>query len=300
MRNLLKYPPLEWRRRDQHCIPQGPSFSGCSASTLTLAGSCLHLRAPRHSPLRRSVKQTRILPGHDVLIDPQLNRYGRGVMANSHWGINCLLSRLWAFYGPWMTGCKGELIFSVSVIGRFNEYRFENLSFLNPKAFEMVLLRYLNERYGHHNWGNEHSHIPRFRGPIDWQRHSHLPVPSASFKVSRGYDPKKLVRPEHIFVFPITDEHFVEICFEQDIYSFDSEYRPAFDVSPMEELQDAIFNSISLVLGPETQAKTEKVKAEVGNMQLSKEFAPLKWPTNIHPPEPSEEMPERPSLQAGN
>ncbi|WP_299596731.1 hypothetical protein [uncultured Microbulbifer sp.] len=198
-----------------------------------------------------------------------------------------------------MTGCKGELIFSVCVIGRFNEHRFENLSFFNPKAFEVVLLHYLNERYGHHNWENELSHIPRFHGPIDWQRYSHLPVPSASFKISRGSDPMKLVRPEHIFVFPISDGHFVEICFAQDFYSFDSEHRPVFDVSPMQELQDAIFNSITLELGPETQARVDEVKAEIGNMQLCKEFAPLKWPTNIYPPEPSEAPQPQKSLKAG-
>ncbi len=299
MRNLFKYLPLEWRRRDAYCTPRGPSFSSSPETTLVLGGSRLNLRAPRHRPLRRSVNQTRVLPGHDVLIDPRLSRYGQGVMANSHWGINCVLRRLWAFYGPWMSGCKGELILSVSVIGRFDEHRFEKLSFFNPRAFEMVLMRYLNERYGHHNWENELAHIPRFHGPVDWQCHSHLPVPSASFKISRGADPEKLIRPEHIFVFPITEEHFVEVCFEREFYSFDSEHRPTFDISPIEKLQEDIFNSITLELGPETQAKVDKVKAEVGNMQLCKEFAPLKWPTNIYPPETSAAPEGQNALQAG-
>lgn len=281
-------------------MPQGPSFSGASRTTLKLSGSSLYLRAPRHSPLRRSVVQTRILPGQDVLLNPQLVAYGRGVMANSHWGIDCLVRRLWAFYGPWMSGCKGELIFSVCVIGRFEPYAFENLSFLNPRAFEMVLMRYLNERYGHHNWGNGLSHLPRFRGPLEWQHHSHLPVPSASFKIGRGSDPERLERPEHLFVFPITDRHFVEICFEHDIYSFDSNGVPLFDTTPMQELQDNIFNSLSLELGPETRASVDRVRAEVGSMRMCKEFAPLNWPTNIYPPESFGRVAEPPSLQAGN
>ena len=299
MRNLVKYPPLEWRRRDEHCIPNGPSFSGSPKTTLTLAGSRLHFQAPRHKPLRRSVEQVRTVPGHDVLIEPRLSRYGNGVLANSHWGANCLVKRLWAFFGPWMSGCKGELNFSVGVIGRFEEHSFENLSFFNPKAFEMVLVRYLNERYGHHNWENDLAHIPRFCGPVDWQSHTHLPVPSASFKIGRGANPEQLICPEYLFVFPVTDKHFIEVCFENEIYSFDSDHRPTFDVSPMTKLQDAIFNSIRLELGPETQAKVDKIKAEVGNMQLCKEFAPLKWPTNIYPPEPTDAPEKQKSLDTG-
>ena len=299
MRNIFKYPPLEWRRRDDYCIPKGPSFSGASNISLTLAGSLLHLRAPRHWPLRRSVEQIRTVPRNDVLAEPHLSQYGQGVMSNSHWGINCLVRRLWAFYGPWMTGCKGELIFSVSVIGRFDEHRFENVSFFNPKAFEMVILRYLNERYGHHNWGNELSNIPRYRGPVDWRRHDHLPVPSASFKISQGAEPERLIRPENIFVFPIADGHFIEVCFEQRCHSFDDEHRPTFDTSPLQELQNNIFNSITLELGAETQSRVDKVKAEVGNMQLCEEFAPLKWPTNIYPPEPFDAPEMQKSLKAG-
>jgi len=299
MRNFFKYPPLEWRRRDEYCIPNGPSFSGSPKTALILAGNQLNFQAPIHSPLRRSVKQKRVVRGHDVLSDPNLNRYGQGLMSNSHWGANCLVRRLWAFYGPWMTGCKGELIFSIGVIGRFDEHRFENLSFFNPRAFEMVLVRYLNERYGHHNWENDLSHIPRYCGPLDWQRHTHLPVPSASFKIGRGADPEKLVCPEHIFVFPVADEYFVEVCFEQRMHSVDKEFCPTFNVSPLQELQDNIFNSITLELGPETQAKVDQIQAEVGNMQLCKEFAPLKWPTNIYPPEPTEVPEIQKSLKAG-
>ncbi|SFC52932.1 hypothetical protein SAMN05660479_01859 [Microbulbifer thermotolerans] len=197
-----------------------------------------------------------------------------------------------------MTGCKGELSLSIAVVGRLDEYSLPQVSLFNPKAFEMILVYYLNDFYGHKNWGGESSHIPRYSGPIGWQCHNHLPVPSASFKISRSADPTNLVRPEYFFVFPITEKHFVEVCFEQDIYSFDKNNKPTFDTSPIQELQDNIFNSISLELGPETQAAYDKVKAEVGDMRLSEEFAPLKWPTNVYPPEPVSEMQQR--LRAGS
>ncbi|WKT59984.1 hypothetical protein Q2E61_13880 [Microbulbifer thermotolerans] len=301
MYNFLKYLPLEWRLRDDnYCVPQGPSFSSASKIGFTLAGSRLQLRAPRHRPLRKPVKEKRILSSYDVLHEPQLGRYGtKGVMANDYWGGINLLYRRWAFYGPWMTGCKGELSLGISIIGRFDKYAFQNISFFNPKAFEMVLIRYLNDRYGHANWEDELSHVPRYHGPVDWLCHHHLPVFCASFKIyNRGEDPNYLVLPDYLFVFPITEKHFVRVSFWQDIYSFDKNNKPTFDVSPIQELQDSIFNSISLELGPETQAAYDKVKAEVGDMRLSEEFAPLKWPTNVYPPEPVSEMQQR--LRAGS
>lgn len=64
----------------------------------------------------------------------------------------------------------------------------------------------------------------------------------------------------------------------------------AFDTSPIQALQDAISNSISLELSPEAQASYNKIKSEVGNMQFTKEFAPLQWPNP--PPEPDAEKSE--------
>ncbi len=199
-----------------------------------------------------------------------------------------------------MTGCKGELSLSVSVVGRFDEFSFENISFFNPKAFETVLVRYLNDRYGHKNWEDDMAHVPRYHGPADWHGHSHLPVPSASFKVyRRGEGLGDLALPDQLFVFPVTDKHFVEVCFVQEYYSCDETGNVAFDISPMQELQDNIFNSITLELGSKAQARVDAIKKEVGNMQLSKEFAPLKWPINIYPPGPSEAPEMQKSLKAG-
>ena len=221
-------------------------------------------------------------------------------MSNNYWGSISLFGRMWAFYGPWMSGCKGVLSLSISVIGRKELHQFSGFSFLNPRAFETVLVHYLNDFYGHQNWGNEDSHIPRYHGPVDWLRHDHFPVPSASFKIyNQGEDSSDLALPDQLFVFPVTDQHFVEVCFVQEYYSRDAKGNVAFDTGPLQELQDNIFNSITLKLGSETQIKVDKIKAEGGNMQLCKEFAPLKWPTNIYPPEPADAPEILKSLKAG-
>jgi hypothetical protein len=297
MLNYIKHFPLHSLtfRRDIDCTPRGPSLPRRPNVKIPIAGSMLRLKAPRHSPLRRTVQQSRLLPGEDLLGDGDLDRYGgEGVMANDHWGRLTGLSRLWAFWGPWLSGCKGELRLNISVIGRQPGHEFSDLSFFHPKAFELVLVQFLNDRYGHEDleMGGGSRETAYWHGPMDWQRHRHLPVFSASFNIfGRGSDhPGKTGEarlniggsPHHLFVFPITDQHFVQVFFEQHWYSTDSNSDPVFDTRPIQALQDAIFNSITLELSPEAQASYDKVKAEYRNMQLSKNFAPLRWPTHLY------------------
>ncbi|MBY6191687.1 hypothetical protein KUV22_14735 [Microbulbifer agarilyticus] len=209
-------------------------------------------------------------------------------MPSRRWGVACLFARRWAFYGPWMSGCKGELHASVAVIGRSDEHPLPDISFFNPKVFETLIMHYLNDRYGYENWEGHHSHVPRYHGPVDWKIHRHLPVPSASFKIcGRGESLRDLYLRDYLFVFPVSDQYFVEVCFIQDFYSRDKKGNLAFDKTPIQELQDKIFRSITLELGPEAQASVEKVKSKVGSLHMCKDFAPLKWPTNIYPPEAS-------------
>jgi|GEM_PF-1932737 len=300
MRNIFKYPPIEWRKRHEYTIPQGPNFSWASRTRLNIAGSHLQITAPSHSPRHSIIKQTNSYPGHDAILDSPAGLHTDFSMPGGRWGVACLWSRRWAFYGPWMTGCKGELFTAIAVIGWSDSHRNSKFSFLNPKAFESVLINYLNDRYGHENWEGEMAHVPRYHGPVEWRCHDHLPVPSASFKIyNRGEDLSDLVRPDHLFVFPVSDEYFVVVTTVQDYYSRDEKGNLAFDTRPIQKLQDKVLGSITLKLDPETQAKVDQVKAEVGNMKLCKEFAPLKWPTNIYPPEPADAPEILKSLKAG-
>ncbi|MCA0894582.1 hypothetical protein [Microbulbifer agarilyticus] len=222
----------------------------------------------------------------DVIADDELGHFSDDLMANDCWRTTALFGRMWAFYGPWMSGCKGSLTFSVCLVGRAKEHKFSGLSYLNPNAFEIVLLHYLNDLYGHRNWDGRRSHMPRHHGPIDWHSHQHFPVPSASFKVfNQGEGVNDLSTPDHLFVFPVSDDYFVEVCFIQNLLSRDRSGKIAFDATPMQELQDKVFNSIAMKLGPETQTAVNKVKAEAGSLRMCNNFAPLKWPTNIYPPE---------------
>lgn len=191
---------------------------------------------------------------------------------------------------------------SARIIGRKPEFDFPHISYFHPRAFEMVITTYLNDYYGHRLWDSRCPHIPDYIGPVDWQRHQHLPVFSASCKIYNWADGDVFVPgengstsriyhknvdvtarryPDELFFFPVTEKHFVLIQFNQHHYSRDEDDdgKFAFDTSPIQKLQDDIFNSITLELSPDAKASYERVKAEHRNMQLSKEFAPLKWPT---------------------
>ncbi|MGD8174328.1 hypothetical protein [Marinimicrobium sp. ARAG 43.8] len=263
---------------------------------MPIADSHVSVKAPGHSPADRFPDQVRLLPGEDLLHNHELiSDDSSGDTTAEQWGTLTGLRRSWAFWGPWLSGCKGELRLSISVVGRQPSHELSNLSFFNPTAFEMVLVHYLNDLYGHSIWEGLQPETPRWHGPMDWQQHHHLPVFSASFNIyGRGEDlPGKTEadrlniggsQPDQLFVFPITDQHFVKVVFKQHIYSKDEQRKPLFDTSPIQTLQDAIFNSLTLKLSPEAQASYDKVKAEHRNMQLSKEFAPLKWPTPAYEP----------------
>lgn len=275
----IKYAPIEWRKRDNDCTPRGPDFAKAKQEIIPIAGSQLRIRVPRHSPSDSIIRQQRLCKGQDALEGGKLFRtYGADVMANDLWGFRTPLSRRWAFWGPWMTGAKAELLLSVSVVGRFGDTDSPDVSYFHPRAFETILLQYLNDRYGHHRWDGQSEHMPQYRGPLDWQTRNHLPVFSASCKIyEQAMNGTTLYRPEHLFFFPVTNRHLVEICFVQELYALHNG-KPTYDASPIQQLQDAIFNSITLELSPEAQANYDKVKTECPDMKLTDSFPPLKWP----------------------
>lgn len=80
MWNPIKYPHLEWFQRDNHCISKGPSFKWAPWKTLPLMGSRLHLKVPRHSPLRSAVKQYDLPFGKDP-VGQSMGSYSKMAMA---------------------------------------------------------------------------------------------------------------------------------------------------------------------------------------------------------------------------
>lgn len=284
MLNWLRYLPLKWRKRENYCVPGGPNFASAERLSMVIGGSRLTIRAPRHRPTRKVFGQAKPLT-IDALSRALSAKYGEGYMANRHWGFTTLLSRSWAFWGPWMTGAKAQLTLSINLVGRLDQFAYGGeISFFHPKALENVLVDYLNDLFGHKG---RNSGKPHYAGPIAWQPHHHFPVFSASFDIhSTEREPYNADSPEErFFVFPITHDRFVEVVFRRSIYQING-YDPNFDITPIDQLERAILDSLQLELSPSTQAEWDKVKAACGGMSLTDTFPPLRWPTDAFVPKP--------------
>ncbi|WP_347331415.1 hypothetical protein [Marinimicrobium locisalis] len=231
----------------------------------------LSFRAPRHKPSQRVVSPVSRSPYTDAL--------SQGLhVKEGHWRLKVIFKRNWAFWGPWMTGDKGELSMAVAVVARHEEHEYPNTSFFHPRVFESALVDYLNTTYGDQQL--DEPGFPKHQGPVDWKAENHLPVFSGRCVVYRTMRYAKPFDPEHLVLFPITQKHFVHITFFHSIYS-DDRSGPLFDTTPITELQEAIINTIQLDLGPEAQAEWNRVAAECPDMSLTEHFAPLKWPIDL-------------------
>lgn len=267
MLDAIKYLPLEWRRQNNNCVPKGPKLSERNRVHCLIGGSLVTFRAPRHKPRRRFVSPVLPRANEDELVQG-LNR------TEGKWRLGVSFMRRWAFWGPWMTGAKGELSMSVAVAARHEDHEYHNASFFHPRVFESALVDYLNTIYGQER---SESGYPDYYGPVNWKAEQHLPVFSARCTVYRTMRYAQPFDPKTLICFPITQKHFVQITFSRRIYSEDRS-GPFFDTTPIDDLQEAIIDSIQLELGPEAQAEWNRVSAECPDMSLTEHFAPLKWP----------------------
>ena len=285
MLDLIRYLPLAWRKRDVYCTPRGPNLARARRQIIVVGGSRVTVSVPRHSSMSSIYGQRRVCRGDALARGLSIN-YGNGFMANKHWGFRTLLSRTWAFWGPWMTGAKAQLVLRISLVGRHGEFKYgSEISFFHPRAFENALADYLNDRYGHQGWEIEK---PCYVGPVNWQRQNHLPVFGARFDIlERDVDSGNADSlDERFLVFPITPSHFLEIALERHVYQLKNWNEPSFDITPVDALEASILQSVHLELGPDTQAEWDKAKAEFGDISLSDEFPPLRWPTEAFVPTP--------------
>lgn len=258
MIDWLKYFPLQLRDGKKTDSVKGPSFSRARPVTLKFYDNIIRLRAPRH----RSTTGYNPVYVTGMKAQTAYNfRTLRG--ATENWKHSILLYRSWDYWREWFGGESGSLGIDVSLLTRAEGKAFEGSSFFHPGAFESAIANFLNTTNGIHETGTEFTE----QAPVNWQVHHHLPVFSCSFELwQRG----------HIsllyFVFPITDQHLGVISFNFTVSNEEAQAR---------ELVSQIINSVKLELSPESQAQYERVKQEIGELKLSEEFAPLKWPIKV-------------------
>jgi len=260
MIDWLKYYPLNLRGSKEGDSVKGPAFASAKPVKLDFKGNIIRLRAPRHrSTSGYSPVYITGLKAHLA------NEFRTWPGATENWKYSKLLYRSWDYWIEWFGGISGDLEIYTSVLTRKEGKAFEGGSFFHPVAFESAIANFLNTSHGIHKTGTYFT----ARSPVNWQVHNHLPVFSCSFEVWKREGLSFLY-----FVFPLTDQHLGSIIFNFSVSDDDP-------VAQARELATQIINSVQLELSPESQAQLDRVKQAMGELKLSEEFAPLKWPIKV-------------------
>lgn len=270
MIDWLKYFPLHLRDAEEGAAIKGPAFSSARPVTLMPGGNIIRLRAPRH---RTDVQERQVCyKGYDDLD----NRFDVCRGATDNWKHRTLLFRMWTYWREWFGGGAGNLTMTVAVVTRAQGQEFHR-SLFYPRVFESAVANYLNTVHGVVRRGHEKFQFSA-RAPINWKIHHHLPVFSCSFE-ERHSDYLEVL----YFVFPITDRHFLRISFR-----FSGVATGMRD--DMQALAHQIIDSVELALSSSSQEELARVKSDIGELSLSENFPPLKWPINVdeieNPPMP--------------
>ena len=259
MIDWLKYLPLDLRDGKNEDSVKGPVFSSAQPVKLEFKSNIIRLRAPKH---RSTSGIPTYLTGIKAHLAEQFRTW-RG--ATENWKYSTLLHRNWDYRIEWFGGGAGSLSISAYVLTRKEGEEFKDSSFFYPGAFEAAIANYLNTIHGVHKTGTVFS----AQAPLNWQHHHHLPVFSCSFELwKRGH------LNNIYYFFPLTDQHLMAFCF--GFYVVDND-----PVAQAKELVSQIINSVQLELSTESQAQLDRVKQEMGELKLSEEFAPLKWPIKV-------------------
>ncbi|WP_027330539.1 hypothetical protein [Marinimicrobium agarilyticum] len=280
MLNALKHLPFAWRDRDEFCTP-GPEYSKRKTVAFLAGGNIVSLDLPPHRPADRNICRGET-PSRTI---EQIERGAPAYLENNQgWQTTPVLIRRWAFWGPWLTGHKGDLHLSVSVVSRADERDYPNANFFHPKAFEYALSCYFTDFYGTRRTTNNQ---PHWSGPIKWKVQNSLPIFSATCELEKHAPPYGKGLNRHFLLFPITPKHFVTVVLIARINSRDGKGYPLFDTTPILNLRDAILRSVKVELGDKSKETIKALEADYGELTLTDAFEPMNWEAEKDP-EPSE------------
>jgi len=261
MIDWLKYYPLRLRDCKEGDSVKGPVFSKARPVKLNFRDNIIRLRAPRH---RSTTGYSPIYTtGFKAASADQFQTRRGGFTEN--WKASTLLFRKLDYRCEWFGGRSGGVSISLSVLARVEGKEFKDSSFFYPGAFESAIANFLNTFYGVQKPGRAFTR----RAPVNWQVQHHLPVFSCTFELWQ----RNLLSRIYFF-FPLTDRHLGCISFDFTV----SDEGP---VAQAKELVSQIINSVQLELSPESQAQLDQAKQAMGELKLTEDFAPLKWPIKV-------------------
>lgn len=278
MLDILKYSPLEFRKHQGQCTPQGPSFERTRLAKVLLPGGTLQFRAPHHAPKREfRTEQISLVPGRSYDLSCA-KRCSDLWMPSRSWKFESICSRSWAFYGPWFTGYKGVVDFSMELLGtsRGNP----DINFLYPAALETAVQGYITAYSGHEVY-DERKQTPYLRAPVEWTPITTLPVPAVQFNVEEITAYSRHIR---YVIFPVAQDTLVALYFAYgqasagDWAEKDAKINPA----PFRQLVENIIASIRFTPSVERQREIDEAKAAChGEYTVSRHCQPFRWPADV-------------------
>jgi len=272
MFDSIKYNRFNFREHEGFCIPKGPKFETARQYTFKLRSNELCFRAPTQVHLfRPGSEQFTSSRRHNDLSPLWLDSFHT---YNDTWASLRLFSRQYAFYGPWFTGEKGNVSFSVSAIAP--ESTPTGLNLLHPRAFESAIAGFITALFGHEE---RESGVARYTGPIQWNPVKSLHVPAVSFLVQSI----KGLHRDPFLCFPVARDRILIFSFSYEQYAGGniSEMDAAISPKPAQNLINSIINSVKFTPSEDLEKELEEIRQTCPDLNVSDSFAPLKWPATV-------------------
>ncbi|WP_281647710.1 hypothetical protein [Parendozoicomonas sp. Alg238-R29] len=266
------YIPYELRETKGKVVPKGPSFSRAGKVELNLAGTKIRIRMPPHRPDPRAREgyPSRYQKGYLDLAGADFNL---PESISTLWRCGVPLKRSWRFCGPWFTGVKGQIHFTLAVLQRDLEH---GETLFNPRVFESELDAFLTRDYS-----DEKSY-----GACDWQSPANWKVVIRSPVTAVAYDSLNILGAANVvkaLSFPIADNCLVQLDFRIDQLTWTggnlAKVDKQVDRQPMEQLVTDICNSLEIELSETAQQQLAEAQRRFPNEKISEHREPLNWMT---------------------
>lgn len=257
--------------------PVGPSFARAKKWKLSIEGTQIEFRAPKHRPMVKSDKAGYPERSYRYADKMFFKSQNTEVVVADLWKSVSLFYHDWAFNGPWFTGCLAQVSMSLFIFK--SKQPNKNVSFFHPRAFEQTIGDFLSNRYSKDK--DEGQHV--YRAPLNWLPIKNLPVVAARLEVIADGSITPYSKDEYLF-FPIDDQHFITMIFypSRDVNGTEAEIDKIIGYKNLGELIDNIIGSLKITLSPEAQAQQERALEGLENKSLIKSFPPMKWTKSIH------------------
>ena len=141
---------MKFRKQEDFCHPVGTPFSSSKKWKLSIEGTEIEFKTPKHQPKIKREKAD--YPEDNYLYENMFfkSHYLPDRHVAEKWEYTTLFYHDWAFNGPWFTGCLANVSMSMHVYK--NKEPNTNVSFFHPRAFEQTIGDFLTNQYSKRKW----------------------------------------------------------------------------------------------------------------------------------------------------